>query len=434
MQISLQGRYDRHAAWVLSGVLIRIAHKMGLHRDGKRLNLPPFETEMRRRLWWQIIMLDCKYAVTSGFADTLLPWGWDTEIPTNIDDSNLYRGSTEPIQPREGPTEMIFCILFCEIGRFISRNRMLETEEAVFHSQGADPDSPEYAAAIEILAKQNAVIDTLEARLIEIEKLYLDTSAGPIHVAASCIRPGIIAKLRDMLTPMREVPEWGTEVKNIHDNTFRIFLASEESNLAYADMVNDRNYRWFFVMHGQVDIIIYLATKLHKRPQTGGLADRAWRLFDKTYEYHEELLSMTQKPHLQLAALILKTWPAREQALAQMGRPCEVPECVTKLRNVLPRLPPDLAATLSSPPSTAQLENMVLPTNNGAPPPPPPDTQMDFLNGFFDPPTSDWDLWPEMGNALDQAAASTLNPHAAPEFLSFGGLGNYGAPPSHSTW
>ncbi|KAL2754910.1 hypothetical protein ACRALDRAFT_1011066, partial [Sodiomyces alcalophilus JCM 7366] len=430
--LSLQGRYDRHAAWVLSGVLIRIAYKMGLHRDGKRLNLPPFETEMRRRVWWQIIMLDCKHAVTSGFADTLLPWGWDTEIPTNIDDSNLFRGSTEPIQPREGPTEMIFCIIFCEIGRFISRNRMFDTEEAIFHTQGADPNSPEYAAAIEILTAQNAVIDTLEARLIDIEKRYLDTSAGPIHVAASCIRPGIIAKLRSMITPMRQIPEWGTEVKNIHDNIFRIFLCSEESNLAYADMVNDRNYRWFFAMHSQLDIIIYLATMLHKRPPTGGLADRAWRLFDKTYEYHEELLTMTQKPHLQLAALILKTWPAREQALAQMGGPCETPQCVTKLQQVLPHLPPELAATLSSRTGTAQPENVV-PTHNGGGAPP-PDTQMDFLNGFFDPSPADWDLWPDMSSALDQVSGQTANQQATSGFLAFGGLGNFGAPTSHSTW
>ncbi|ROT38976.1 hypothetical protein SODALDRAFT_149802 [Sodiomyces alkalinus F11] len=437
--ISLQGRYDRHAAWVLSGVLIRIAYKMGLHRDGEKLNLPPFETEMRRRVWWQIIMLDCKYAITSGFADTLLPWGWDTEIPTNIDDSSLFRGSTEPIQPREGPTEMIFCIMFCEIGRFISRNRMLDTEEAIFHTQGADPDSPEYAAAIEILATQSAVIDKLEARLIEIEQRYLDTSAGPIHVAASFIRPGLLGRLRSMITPMRQIPEWGTEVRNVHDNIFRIFVCHEESNLAYADMVNDRNYRWFFTMHCQVDIIIYLATMLHKRPATGSLADRTWRLFDKVYEYHEELLTMTQKPHLQLAHLILKTWPRREQALAQLGAPCEPPVCVNKLRQILPRLPADLAATLSSRPGTAKPgnngnnnnnnnNNAMATTDNGAA----SEMQMDFLNGFFDPLASDWDPWPEMGPSSDLGA--TINPQAASDLLAFGGLGNFGAPPPHSTW
>ena len=57
---------------------------MGLHRDGELLGLKPFETEMRRRLWWQIIMLDSKYAILSGLSHTLLPRGWDTREPKNI--------------------------------------------------------------------------------------------------------------------------------------------------------------------------------------------------------------------------------------------------------------------------------------------------------------------------------------------------------------
>ena len=31
---------------------------MGLHRDGSKLGLKPYDTEMRRRCWWQIVVLD----------------------------------------------------------------------------------------------------------------------------------------------------------------------------------------------------------------------------------------------------------------------------------------------------------------------------------------------------------------------------------------
>ncbi|KAK7214682.1 hypothetical protein V2G26_002685 [Clonostachys chloroleuca] len=47
--LSLHGRHDAHVTCVLSGVCIRIAQKMGLHRDGQLLGLPPFDTEMRSR-------------------------------------------------------------------------------------------------------------------------------------------------------------------------------------------------------------------------------------------------------------------------------------------------------------------------------------------------------------------------------------------------
>ena len=43
--------------WMLSGLLNRMALGIGLHRDGVQFNLSPFQTEMRRRLWWQVCTL-----------------------------------------------------------------------------------------------------------------------------------------------------------------------------------------------------------------------------------------------------------------------------------------------------------------------------------------------------------------------------------------
>lgn len=40
------------------GVVIRNAERGGLHRDGSILGLSPYETERRRRVWWQLQHLD----------------------------------------------------------------------------------------------------------------------------------------------------------------------------------------------------------------------------------------------------------------------------------------------------------------------------------------------------------------------------------------
>jgi hypothetical protein len=39
-------------------IIISIALNMGLHRDGALFKLDPFETEMRRRVWAILVMLD----------------------------------------------------------------------------------------------------------------------------------------------------------------------------------------------------------------------------------------------------------------------------------------------------------------------------------------------------------------------------------------
>jgi hypothetical protein len=46
----------------MTGVAVRLGQTMGLHRDGITLGLSPFETEMRRRLWWHLVHLDFRAA------------------------------------------------------------------------------------------------------------------------------------------------------------------------------------------------------------------------------------------------------------------------------------------------------------------------------------------------------------------------------------
>jgi len=41
-------------------VVVRLAYMLNLHRDGHGLQHTPFEAEMRRRLWWQIVLLDMR--------------------------------------------------------------------------------------------------------------------------------------------------------------------------------------------------------------------------------------------------------------------------------------------------------------------------------------------------------------------------------------
>lgn len=116
---------DRHAAWILNGVTVRVAQKMGLHRDGELLGLPPFETEMRRRVWWQIILIDTVYALMSGLGQSLLPRSWDTKRPNNIHDADLYPTMTT-LQPRSGPTDMIYCLVCYEMGKMMMDTPHLE--------------------------------------------------------------------------------------------------------------------------------------------------------------------------------------------------------------------------------------------------------------------------------------------------------------------
>ncbi|KAK5135579.1 hypothetical protein LTR08_005059 [Meristemomyces frigidus] len=56
--LAVRDIYDPHTFWIMTGTSVRIAQRMGLHRDGEALGLKPFEVQMRRRLFWQLLPLD----------------------------------------------------------------------------------------------------------------------------------------------------------------------------------------------------------------------------------------------------------------------------------------------------------------------------------------------------------------------------------------
>ncbi len=109
------------AGWACVGLALRVARSLGLHRDGGDgghagdAALSPLDTELRRRLWWELRLLDTRTAEDCGaapadFADA------DTRLPLNVDDADLARGDTGPAAgaapppERAGLTEMSFSL------------------------------------------------------------------------------------------------------------------------------------------------------------------------------------------------------------------------------------------------------------------------------------------------------------------------------------
>ncbi|KAF0641844.1 hypothetical protein FPSE5266_07085 [Fusarium pseudograminearum] len=381
--LSLQNRYDRHAAWILSGMVVRIAQKMGYHRDGDYLGLNAFETEMRRRMWWQIILQDAKNALVSGLSHSLLPSSWDTKMPQNVNDADLFPGSIEPVQPREGPTEMAFCLIGYQVAKFLVNAESLHghpgLEAAVMGDlEGQDPSN------VPSIQEYRELVDMLEQNLLEVEARYIDPTAGNVHIAALSIRPMICSKMREILVPMREQPEWQTgEIRDKKDNLFKIVLMNNEHSTDAYGIMDETGFLWFLKFHFQVDIFTVMTKQLCQRPK-GSLADRAWNMVEKIYHYHPELLDMTHKTNCIQAQTVLKAWSKREQARREDGQIIETPNFIFRIRDVI------ASESRTSEPSPQQ------PITHA----PASATQMTdldpFLGNYLDVSTLNWDLWGTM--------------------------------------
>lgn len=106
---------DSRTVWSLTGLVIRLGQALGLHRDGEPLGLSVFDTEMRRRLWWQIVVLDVRASEDFGSDPTIMEFSMDTKMPLNLNDADFSPTSDKKPEVRVGVSEMTFCLIRYEI-------------------------------------------------------------------------------------------------------------------------------------------------------------------------------------------------------------------------------------------------------------------------------------------------------------------------------
>ncbi len=121
---------DGAAVWTMTGLAIRIAHGMGVDRDGELFELKPLETELRRRVWHQISLLDLRASEARGAFPTHL--SYDTKLPLNINDSDLGPETKSYPKPRVGLTDMTASLVrleFSEITRLLHKTSSMAARE-----------------------------------------------------------------------------------------------------------------------------------------------------------------------------------------------------------------------------------------------------------------------------------------------------------------
>ncbi|KAI1259343.1 hypothetical protein F5Y18DRAFT_420813 [Xylariaceae sp. FL1019] len=380
---SLAGRFDRHGAWILNGIVVRVAQKMGLHRDGELLGLPPFEAEIRRRIWWQIIMIDALYALMSGLGQSLLPRSWDTKTPSNINDADLYPTMTT-LQAKDGPTDMIYCLTFYEIGKMMMDTPNLESLIVQNEAGLLDP------APSEEVEKARRRILQLNETLEEILEKYSDPSMGPVHQLAAEIRPTLCSKLQEFVRPASEQPEWGTEIKSPRDNIFKIAVSTTETDMKlYHTLQAQGPFFWYMLAHFQIEMLIYMAGQLIERTR-GSLVERAWLLVEAHYKFHDELYLLNSKTHIALAILVTRAWRARERYLREsQGSLPATPDFIVKLLGILASNDNKAVAAVVEEDTAMKLEAAPL-FGAGAQA---LDMAWDQMLGFTDVPALDWNMF-----------------------------------------
>ncbi|KUL91657.1 hypothetical protein ZTR_01259 [Talaromyces verruculosus] len=108
----------QYELWVVFGVAMRLAMRVGLHRDGSRYpGLSSFEVEMRRRIWSLMSQLDSLFSFQMGLPRMIHKGLSDTKLPRNLLDSD-FNEQTTTLPPSRPDTD------FTAVSYLIAKGRI----------------------------------------------------------------------------------------------------------------------------------------------------------------------------------------------------------------------------------------------------------------------------------------------------------------------
>lgn len=254
-------------AWSLTGLLIRAAESMGLHRDGPPSStIAPFEAELRRRLWWHICFLDSKLSDCLVSEVSITESIFDTRVPMHLDDDDIRPQMTSSPTPRRRFTDLSLCLVQCDLWRLgrrirssMSRHNGLESEQ-----RGQTLDE---------------AISKAKTRFADDWLVHLDVD-NPFHsfietmVRIDLSLYDLAIHYNDAAAP--STPPQGHDLDNevgFNVKSFATALACIEATLAQ-EATNSR-WAWFVRSHIPWPALTSLVSQLRSLPW-GPTCERAW--------------------------------------------------------------------------------------------------------------------------------------------------------------
>lgn len=108
-----RNRDSEASVWVLVGMIVRLAMRMGYHRDSKMFpNITPFQGEMRRRVWTFVRQADLLFSFQISLPAMIRIGDSDTDLPRNIYDGEFDEDTAvlPPSRPISEPTTVSYMI------------------------------------------------------------------------------------------------------------------------------------------------------------------------------------------------------------------------------------------------------------------------------------------------------------------------------------
>ncbi|RAH81742.1 C6 zinc finger domain protein [Aspergillus japonicus CBS 114.51] len=322
--VSIRPETDPASLSSLLSIAIRIAQRMGIHNESTYGKCSALEAEMRRRLWWSLIVFDNRICEMSDYRTASLAPTWDCKVPLNVNDFELQPGMKSPPATNTRPTEMLFAVVRSELADFV--------RHSAFHLNLTNPSLT--AIAPRPPSDEANRLVALERTLQE-KYLAFSNPENALHFMTLWTLRGSLAKnrlLQHYYAQSSNTPVPPTDAQRNTGIAHALRMLECDTTLMTSPLTQP--YRWLVHFHFPFPAYLHLLQDLRKRPVEPHAA-RAWAAMSDNYAVRIMDAKQHDRPFFVVfARVVLQAWEAREEVAEPLGTPPLVPPgMVEHIRN-----------------------------------------------------------------------------------------------------
>jgi hypothetical protein len=301
------------------GVAIRIAQRLGIHDENANSKHDALEAELRRRLWWSLVLFDSRISEFTDFRLGLLLPTWDCKLPLNANDLDLRPGMRTLPEIHGVNSENLFALVRSEFGDFL--------RHYPFYLDFVNP-ALKSVARLRPVSEPNSEADAIDAleRNIEDKYLHYCDPQNPLHFMTIWWARGQIAKSRFIkhLAECSKSPAEQTIAQRDAGISYALTMLECDTKVLLSN--HTKGFRWMISLNFPFPAYVHVVQDLRERPLSAH-GEAAWNIMGENCEARftgdegkTKFMDQKRNPFFKIfTGVVFQAWTARTEALANLN-------------------------------------------------------------------------------------------------------------------
>ena len=246
--------------WMMTGLVIRMAQGLGMHRDGTNFaHLTPYEIEMRRKLWAAVCMLDMRASDDQDMDLTIHDGSFDTRLPLNINDADISPETKDMPEERVGIADVTISLAWYKQGAIMRQ---------IFALLARKSPPASMTEKMDLLAE---VYTSMDRNYLQLE--------DPANSAKRWMCETVTKLVTAKLALIMYLPELLAQPDQVSDDMRAKLLVAATEVAEYNHSLNDshssRRWRWIYQTYTHWHAIVFMLMTAAQQPWSAAV-ERAW--------------------------------------------------------------------------------------------------------------------------------------------------------------